>query len=314
MDPRLILLVVIYLICAAVATFAIQSTQHWLQRRREWMERRLKGKTADEKPVLAISREQVVRSGSTGRLDRWFQQLVLESGVRSTPETVFLMTMVVVSLAGGVVLLWRDDFLQSASASLVAGIVVPLYLIYRGRKRRIAAQEQLPDVMELLARAVRAGETIDQAIDLVGTTVAMPLGEEFRRCARQLEMGLSVDSSLGALARRIPISEMRILAMTLSVQRQTGGNLPTTLDRLSHVIRDRINYHRQFRAATGAGRVSTILIGGAAPVVAIYLLVWQREYFDRFSETLPGQVLLGTAIALQVIGLIWIYLILRSDY
>ena len=119
---------------------------------------------------------------------------------------------------------------------------------------------------------------------------------------------------LGSMSERISVGEMRMLAATLTVQRQTGGSLPTTLERLSEVIRDRISYHRQFRAATGAGRVSTILIGAAGPVVAAYLLIWQRDYFNRFTESFAGQVLLASAIGLQLLGMLWVYAILTSDY
>ncbi|MEO8493458.1 MAG: type II secretion system F family protein [Planctomycetota bacterium] len=310
----MILVVVIYLACAALAAAAVQYTRLWMQRKREWMERRLKGRAAQETPLLSFGRERLQPRVGATRIDRWFHGLVLESGVGLAAEVVFPLTVGAGMLAGTAMLMWRGDLLESFLASAIGVMFVVLYLVYLRYQRRLAAQEQLPDVMELLARAVRAGETIDQAIDLVGETTAKPLGAEFRRCARQLEMGLPVDTALSAIAERISISEMRMLAATLAVQRQTGGSLPITLERLSHVIRDRISYHRQFRAATSAGRISTILIGTAGPVVALYLLVWQRDYFNRFTETLAGQVMLATAIGLQLIGMLWIYLILRSDY
>jgi len=234
--------------------------------------------------------------------------------MRATPEGAFLTAVFVGLIPSGIVLLWRDDLFEAAAAMAAGMVIVMAYYLFLRRQRHVAMQEQLPEVMELLARAVRAGETLDQAIELVADTTSEPLGVEFRRCSRQLDMGLSVDAAMQSMALRVPLSEMRILATALSVQRRTGGSLPTTLERLSFVVRDRISYHRQFRAATGAGRISTILIGAAGPLVAIYMLVWQREYFNRFTETFPGQVLLATAIILQVIGMLWIYLLLRSDY
>jgi Flp pilus assembly protein TadB len=165
---------------------------------------------------------------------------------------------------------------------------------------------------DLLAAA--AGLAAGSPIELVGATVTEPLGGEFRRCSRQLKLGLSLDSVMQQMVRRAPLTEVRIFATALVVQRRTGGNLPLTLERLGRVVRDRISYHRQFRASTGAGRVSAILIGAAGPLVAIYLMIWQREYIGRFTETFTGQALLTTAIVLQVVGVIWIYLTLRSDY
>jgi tight adherence protein B len=168
--------------------------------------------------------------------------------------------------------------------------------------------------MELLARAVRAGESLDQAVHLVGETVPKPLGPEFRRCARQMEMGLSVDAAMQSMSRRAPVTEIRILASALTVQRKTGGSLPITLERLSAVIRDRLNYRRQFKASTAAGRVSTLLIGAAGPFVAVYLMVFQAAYFQKFLDSFGGQMMLLTALVLQVVGYIWVYSLLRTDY
>jgi tight adherence protein B len=301
------------LACIALAAGVIFLARRWLDQRRERIERRLLG-ASSKTPSLAISREYLQSHTKSGRFDRWFNALVGQTGMQVGPQAAFLIALFAGLLLGGSVLLWRDDFLESAAATVVGILLVFGYYLVLRNRRRVAMQEQLPDVMELLARAVRAGETLDQAIDLVGDATQEPLGVEFRTCARQLQMGLSVDSAMQAMVRRIPLTEMRILATTLTVQRQTGGNLPTTLERLSRVVRDRISYHRQFRAATGAGRISTILIGAAGPLAAAYMLFWQREYFDRFTDTLPGQLLLASAIALQFIGMLWIYLLLRSDY
>jgi tight adherence protein B len=104
------------------------------------------------------------------------------------------------------------------------------------------------------------------------------------------------------------------MASALMIQRRTGGSLPRTLERLSAVIRDRLSYQRQFKAATGASRISTMLIGLTGPLVTVYLLVWQREYFNTFFETFPGQMMLLTAVLLQLIGYFWIYQLLKNEY
>jgi len=313
MDSKLVFVVATYLGCIALAGGMMLVAGRWLVRKRERTNRRLQG-NGDDGPVLAISPEYMERRIVSKTFDRWFNRLVREAGLKITGEGAFLAAVFVGLIPSGIVLLWRDDLFEAAAAMAAGMLVVVAYYLVLRRQRQVAMQEQLPDVMELLARAVRAGETLDQAIELVGDTTNAPLGIEFRRCARQLDMGLSVDAAMQSMARRVPLSEMRILATALAVQRKTGGSLPTTLERLSFVIRDRINYHRQFRAATGAGRVSAILIGSAGPLVAAYMLIWQREYFNRFTETLPGQVLLATAITLQLVGILWIYMLLRSDY
>src|SRR4029077_1208925 len=133
-----------------------------------------------------------------------------------------------------------------------------LFYINRRNERFAQIRELLPGSMELMARAVRAGETLDQAVDAAGWGTLEPLGIEWRRAARHLDLGLSVPGAMKSMTKRAPLMEMRILSTALNVQRRTGGNLPTTLERLSHVIRDRLSYQRQFRAATGASRMATI--------------------------------------------------------
>jgi tight adherence protein B len=168
--------------------------------------------------------------------------------------------------------------------------------------------------MEILARAVRAGETLDQAIALVGATVEEPLRSEFIRCSKHLDMGLSMDASIRSLTRRAPLPETRILAATLMVQRRAGGSLPITLERLARVVRDRLSYQRQFRAATAAGRMSMIIILLAGPLVMAYMWFWQREYIQNFITSPQGHFLLVVAVILQIIGSLWVLSLIRADY
>jgi tight adherence protein B len=273
------------------------------------------GATAEEVlPRLQVTGPQVGRLGIIGRIDRWFNLLSLELGVGTTPVAIFLAALAVGLALGGALLLWRDQPLLAAAGLVVGMAVALIFFSIRRARRRGQILGQLPDVLELLARAVRAGESVDQAIALVGQTPLEPLATEFRRCARQIDMGLSVGAAMAALAQRVPLMEMRILAATFRVERRSGGNLPGILERLARVIRDRVSYHRQFRAATAAGRASTYVIGTAGPLVVMYLVIWQRDYVGRFLESPQGTTLLGVAIALQIVGLAWILGLLRTKY
>lgn len=314
MEPKVFVLILSFLICSFLGAAAVLLMRSLLERRGARIRQRLDDD--DQPPPLELTLEPDFsdRPGLMARFEGWFYRLIGQSGMTLSPDAAMLMAVACGLVLCGVLLLWRDDFL-AAAVGLVAGIgMVIFYYMYRRGKRRLQMQEQLPELMETLARAVRAGQSLDQAIELVAQTADQPLGPEFRRCSAQLNMGLSINAAMRAMLRRAPLSEIRILASTLIMQRRTGGSLPVMLERLSNVVRDRINYHRQFRAATAAGRVSTTLIGVAGPLVAAYMLIWQREYFDRFFTSMAGQVLLATAVALQVVGLLWIYALLRSDY
>jgi tight adherence protein B len=173
---------------------------------------------------------------------------------------------------------------------------------------------QFPDAMDLLARAVHAGESLDQALTLAGDAGTEPLATEFRRSAGQLEMGLSLDAAMRTFTRRVPLMESRIFAAAALVQRQSGGNLGLTLDRLAAAFRDRLNYRRQFRAMTAAARGGAILIAIVAVLISVYVLIFRRDYLQAFLESNLGLALLISAIVAQIIGVAWALWLLRTSH
>jgi Flp pilus assembly protein TadB len=191
--------------------------------------------------------------------------------------------------------------------------VILLFVFLRARRRR-KILEQLPDAMDYLARCVRSGQSLDQAIAEVGGAPLRPLAGEFRRCAHQLAMGLSLESTLRGFALRNPLAEARILSATLAVQRQTGGNLPAALERLARVFRDRLSYQRSFRAATAASRGGLVVIVVIALVLDAYVLILSPEYAQNLIAMGAGRILLGVSLALQAIGILWAYVTLKARY
>ncbi len=162
-------------------------------------------------------------------------------------------------------------------------------------------------------RSVRAGESMDQAIALVGDEVPHPLGVEMKRFAKHLELGLSVSAAAKAMTDRVPLADARILATTLIVQRTAGGNLAKTLERLSEVVRDRLNFRRQFRATSAGSRMAAILVTsvGLLAFAAIWLL--EPDYLRRFFDDRAGMTIFGAIILLQIVGIVWVLGILRSN-
>lgn len=261
-----------------------------------------------------LAGDQTVPEGFTERVDYRFQNLMYQTGLDIAPEAAFLLMVFGGLLVGGGLFVWRDD-LAMGCLGFFLGFVTPwMYFLYQRSQRFAKIREQLPASMEMMARAVRAGETLDQAVDGAGRTTEEPLGVEWRRTARHLDLGLSVPAAMKSMTKRVPLMEMRILGTALNVQRRTGGNLGQTLDRLSHVIRDRLSYQRSFAAATGASRMATILIALAGPLVFTYMMLFQDDYMGRFFLLPGGFALLTVAAVLQVVGLVWVYGLLRNDY
>lgn len=264
-------------------------------------------------PHLAQAEEQT-GSGFATRMENWFVRLLHECGSPFSREVAFMTEIAGGLLVGGIVFVWFENIVLAAVGFFIGmGFVIGMYVMARNRRQRIM-REQLPDAIEHLARAVRAGQTIDQALTIVGETTPQPLGLEIRRCAAQLEMGLSVDAAVRALSRRVPVPEMRILASTFIVQRRAGGNLPTTLERLAKVVRDRLSYFRQFRAATAGSRMSLLIVSMTGPFVAAYMMIFRPEAFNLFFESQLGLILFGTAVTGYFAGLGIVYYMLRRSY
>lgn len=260
---------------------------------------------------------EVPAPGSPGEksIARWVESLQSEAGVLSNdPSTGPWLLILSGLLVGGALLVWFDNLIIAIVGGLMGAVAMLGFLMYRRAWRRNKIREQLPLAIDLIVRAVRAGESFDQAVSLVGQSVADPLGAEFRRCARQMEMGLSVESTMQGLVRRTPVLETRILASTVTMQRQSGGNLPLTLERIAQVVRERLDFQRQFRSITATSRFSIFLICMAVPGLFAYLFFAQREYMDPLLVTRNGQIMLAIAGSLLVVGLAWIFNLLNTDY
>jgi tight adherence protein B len=251
--------------------------------------------------------------GLLGKIDVGFDRLVVETGYQLTPGLAFMLLLACALLGGGGSWLYFDEPLLGIGGAL-AGLLLPLCImaVHRGRRMQ-QIREQLPHVLDMLARGTRAGQSVEQAVHMIADEAGGVLGPEFARCAQQLDMGRAFDKVLHTLAMRIRMVEIRILATTLIVQRQTGGRLSETLERMSGVVRDRLTAHRQIKATTGAGRASTLIIAAVGPVAWIAIFTLYRPHVQVLLDDPFGRLLFITAIVLELVGLVWVFALLRRE-
>ena len=263
---------------------------------------------------MPLARDRRPAESMVGQFDQWFADLISQSGISWSPLTAMLVLILAGLAAGGVVFVWSESVVPTILAT-GAGMVFCLVGLSVVRSRRVRKlQEQLPGSLEMLARAMHAGESMEQAVQLVGEKGPEPLATEFRRCANQLAMGLSLPAVMRALVFRVQLLDMRIFTATLKVHRQAGGNLVLTLERLAAVIRERLNSRRQMAATTAASRASATFLFIMGPMIFTYMFFGQREYMNELLETSIGQSMLILAAVLEVVGLVWISRLLRHSY
>ena len=126
-------------------------------------------------------------------------------------------------------------------------------------------------------------------------------------------MGRSFDGVMNSLSARVRIVEMQILTTTLVVQRGSGGNLSEALERMSSVFRDRMMAYRQMMAATGAGRMSTMIVGAIGPLAFLFLMLVHRPHLQLMFDDPLGRLLLFIALLLEVAGFAWVFKLLKDE-
>jgi len=199
----------------------------------------------------------------------------------------------------------------AVAGGLLASVIPFMVASFMRQRRFDRFEEQFPEAMDLLGRAVRAGHAFTTGFELIGKELPDPLGEEFRIAFQQQSLGLPLKDALGNLAVRMPLPDVLIFVSSLQIQRESGGNLGEILDTMSHIVRERFKLRRQVRIYTAEGRLSMYMLT-AIPIVAFLgLMLLQPEYLAPMLVDRRGHIGLAVAVILQVIGYIVISRIIK---
>lgn len=278
-------------------------------RRRAWQERF--ENPPEETLELALPLPEA--KNWSERVDRRFAHLVLGTGLDLGVEQVIGIVLLCGVGVGAGLYVWRSE-LWLALFGFVLGLALPLgYLAAIAGRRRRTMHQQMPDAIYLLSRSLRAGLGMEQGFHLIATESPKPLVDELSRVSEQVKLGLAVPVALQTAADRVAIVDFSVFAAIIALHRNTGGQLPLLLDRLATGVRDRVQYTGQFRAATAMGRVSAIALGAAVPLIFLWYVLFQPETVQIFVETPGGLAMLATAFGLEIVGVIWLHRLLRTE-
>jgi tight adherence protein B len=184
---------------------------------------------------------------------------------------------------------------------LLMGIPVGWMMLLR--KRRLAKFGlQIPEALELLGRSLRAGHSLNAGFGLVASEMEPPLAIEFGRCFEEQNFGIPLDEAIEGMADRIPNMDIRFFATAVVLQRQTGGDLAEILDKISHLVRERLQILGQIQALTGEGRMSGAVLLALPPVLFLVMLKLNYEYVMMLFTDEIGRYMLCMALVTQVIG------------
>jgi len=277
----------------------------------EKLNTRLKNGNKEEERLLVRRQEP---TDWAGRTDQAFDNLIMQTGLDLKPNQAVAWMILVGAVVGVAAWLFRGDFWLAALGFCAGAAAVMVSFFYYHSQHRNMLQDQLPDSIYLLARSLRSGMSLEQAIELMGNDGIQPIASEFKRCHAQIRLGLSITLALENMAQRMRMIDFNALVSTVSIFQIAGGNLPLLLDRLASSARDRSNMRIYFRTSTALARISIIPVALAVPVIVIAYVMWEPEYVQAFINSTNGRILLVVAVLAELGGLYWIYRLLRFDY
>lgn len=245
-----------------------------------------------------------------GRLDG----VLVQANVRQ-PLAVFALLSFAL-LAGGfcVCLVLSDSLLLSAFVGILAGTGPAFYVMARKRQRVEKFERQFPDALDLMARSLRAGHALSTGLRMVAREFDDPVGTEFHRTQAQIALGGSVEQAVKALTERIDCADLRFFAVSVVVQRETGGNLAEILENISTLIRSRFRMRGRIRGLSAEARLSAAVLIGIPFAMAFVLWFVNPSYIGVLFHDPMGKRLVFAALLMMTLGIVVIRRMVRSRY
>ena len=213
--------------------------------------------------------------------------------------------------AGGAAVAGLGTFILRAPAPTVwlaacaAGGLPVLIVLGRRRQRLARLHAQLPDAVDLMARAMRAGHALPAALQMVGEEAAEPLAGEFRIAHEEINLGLGLDEALRNLAARVPSDDLRFLVIAVLLQRETGGNLAEVLSRIATLVRSRFRLLGKVRVLAAEGKLSAWILALMPLVVGAALNLLNPAFMRPLWTDPLGVTLLQGCLGLVALGIVW---------
>lgn len=247
------------------------------------------------------------------RLDRWMHRLLIGSGIGMSLGTMVLITVLTAIITAVTTFFAGLSLAVQLLMSLGVLFVLPLVLVILKRRRVKEFSDQLPPTLDLIARAVRAGESFESAIEIASNAAKEPMKNELQQLVRQSAMGTPTTVVMTSFAQRVTTMEVRIFAHTVTIHRALGGRLANGLERLAIVIRDRRDYVQKVNSMTSLGRFSIGAISLMGVIVLSYLIIFHPQYLTKLSSSELGLKMIAYAVVSEIVGLCWVAMTLKME-
>ena len=285
--------------------------------------RRLRTKAAGGKAVAGLQK-RVQQLSSVPAFDAILTRSrsrfqAVEELLDQSGTGVQLGTFLLISLACGVavafVVLKVTGMLVAAIPSGLFAATLPTTVMRKKRDSRVRKfEEQFPEALALMSRALKAGHTFTTGLQMVSEEMAKPIGPEFKLLFDEQNYGRALPDALKEFARRIPLLDARFFVTAVLIQRDAGGNLAEVLDNIAVVIRDRFKVKRQIQVVSAHARISGWVLIGVPPTLAAVLFTINPEHLSTLTRSQLGMQLIMTGIVLQIIGSLIVRKLIQIEY
>ncbi len=220
-----------------------------------------------------------------------------------TPLGVFVLAALALAVSGlFLALSMSQPILLTLLLGTMLGAIPYVYLLWLKHQRLAMFERQLPDALELVSRALRAGHAFSVGLKMVGEEAADPIGKEFRRVFDEVSMGVSLQQALDNMTNRVDSVDLRFFITSILVQRETGGNLAEIIDSLAGLIRQRFELQLRVKALSAEGRMSAVVLLGLPIVVGVLLFKMNPDYTGLLFTDPIGQNLATVGSIMMVVG------------
>jgi len=228
-------------------------------------------------------------------------EMIEQADANVKPSVLFGIGLVA-AFVGGVASGWMVNIYVAPIVALTCFSAPFVWLSFKRKMRLGKFAKQLPEGMELIARALRAGHSLAAGLHVVSEESPLPISKEFGRVYEEQNLGISLEEALKSLCKRVPNLDLKFFVTSVIIQRQTGGDLAEILDRIGHVIRERIKILGQVKALTAEGRLSGIVLI-ALPIGLFFMMLWMKpDYIEILWKDPLGIKMSIGAIILMLLG------------
>jgi tight adherence protein B len=275
------------------------------------------GKRELEDQIVDIRKHELL--SAVPWINRWLLKIELAPRLRST-----LYQANVKWTAGGLLLMSAACFVVpsyllylrtgTVAFALLIGLLLGFapfaYVLHRRGQRFQKFEQELPEALDLMVSALRAGHSLVAALGLVGSESPDPIGIEFKICCDEQNYGLELRTALDNLVSRVPLQDVRIVTTAILIQKESGGNLAEVLDKASYVIRERFRLKRQVRVHTAQGRLTGWILSFLPIVLGVLLylvnpdnmsLLWKRPIGVKLLYAAAGMTITGALIIRKIV-------------